>query len=372
MAFQLPDYLTPEFDKPPFNSAPEAKTAPVEIDCVAPDNYHATSIYPEYFKIDGRWVLAQHSRMDCVAVIGEGRVVEIREFRRLRKGDRVVIGRSEDGTEGIYVHENGFKRNNGPKEKFAFRTSDSRETSKAWDYDRLYDILRYEKDNGYIVWVLGPAVCFDRDAREAMTGLIEEGYVHAVLAGNALATHDLEAAIFRTALGQEIYSKITDQHGHYHHLDVLNYARRAGSIEALLKSGIVKDGIVYTCLKKSVRLVLASSIRDDGPLPDVITDISRAQDEMRLHAGRATTVIALATQLHTIATGNMTPSYQVAGGKVRPVFFYAVDMSEFVLNKLKDRGSLEVATIATNVQDFLFILRKGLLNNPGEMAPALM
>jgi hypothetical protein len=196
-----------------------------------------------------------------------------------------------------------------------------------------------------------------------MSGMIEEGYVHAVLAGNALATHDLEAAVFRTALGQDIYNRNASQHGHYNHLDVLNQTRQAGSIRELLDKGIVKDGIVYTCLKKSIPLVLTASIRDDGPMPEVLMDAAEAQDEMRKHTSRATTVISLATQLHSIAAGNMTPSYQVVHSRVRPVFFYAVDMSEFVLNKLKDRGSLEVATIATNVHDFLFILRKGLLSN---------
>lgn len=368
MSFEFPEYIAPDFDKPPLVDAPEVSSALVEADGVAPDNYHATSIYPEYFRLGSRWVLAPHSRMDCLAVLGQGGSVEIKEFRRLKKGERVVVGRSEDGSEGIYVHENGFRQSDLPKEKFAFRTSDSRETSKAWDYDKLYDILRHEKDKGYIVWVLGPAVSFDQDARQAMSGLIEEGYVHAILAGNALATHDLEAAIFRTALGQGIYNRNADLHGHYHHLDVLNRARRAGSIEALLEEGVVRDGIIHTCLKNGVQLVLAPSIRDDGPLPEVCLDVSQAQDEMREHASRATTVIALATQLHTIAVGNMTPSYQIVRGKVRPVFFYAVDMSEFVLNKLRDRGSLEVATIATNVHDFLFILRKGLLNHTAGQA----
>ncbi|MEA2063280.1 MAG: hypothetical protein U9P14_06260 [Gemmatimonadota bacterium] len=361
MAFRLPEYIAPNFNEERFTSAPDVRTEPAPDDCIAPENYHATSIYPEYFKINGRWIMAARSRMDCVAVPGGGNRIAIKEFRKLKKGDKVVIGRTEDGSEGVYVHENGFEKKNGTRDKFAFRTGDSRETSKAWDYDRLYDILKHDRRNGYIVWVLGPAACFDKDARESMTGLIEHGYVHAVLAGNALATHDLEGAVYKTALGQDIYTRQSRQCGHYHHLDILNRARQAGSIEELIGTGQVTNGIIHACIKKGVPLVLAASIRDDGPLPEVVTDTRRAQDDMREHTSRATTVIALATQLHSIAAGNMTPSYHVAGQTVRPVYFYAVDMSEFVLNKLKDRGSLEVVTIAANVHDFLFILKRGLL-----------
>jgi len=299
--------------------------------------------------------------MDCVAVVGKHNKIEIKEFRRLKKNELVVIGRSEDGSEGIYVHENGFGKKNETNDKFAFRTADSRETSKAWDYDRLYDILKHDKEHGYIVWVLGPAVSFDKDARDSMVGLIEKGYVDAILAGNALATHDLEGAIFKTALGQDIYTKESKEYGHYHHLDVINLVRQVGSIEKLIEKGKITGGITHACLEKGIPLVLAASIRDDGPLPEVIQDTCSAQEEMRKYLSTATTVIGLATQLHSIAAGNMTPAYRVVENKIRPVYFYMADMSEFVLNKLKDRGSLEVTTIATNVHDFIFILKKGLL-----------
>ena len=363
MCFQLPEYKAPNFDREPFILSPDADTKPAPRDGVAPENYHATSIYPEYFKITGKWTLAENSRMDCVAVVGQNGKVAIKEFRKLKRNDKVVIGRSEDGSEGIYVHENGFGEKSELKEKFAFRTTDSRETSKAWDYDRLYDLLKYEKKNGFVVWVLGPTVSFDKDARDSMVGLIKKGYVNAVLAGNALATHDLEATMYGTALGQDIYLKESKTYGHYHHLDIINKVNQAGSITGLIRKRIIKEGIIHACIKKGIPVVLAGSIRDDGPLPEVITDTCKAQDAMRKYTSRATTVVSLATQLHSIAVGNMTPTYQVVDNRVRPVFYYTVDMSEFVLNKLKDRGSLEVTTIATNVHDFLFILKQGLLEN---------
>ncbi|HEX3029772.1 MAG TPA: hypothetical protein VHT34_10815, partial [Clostridia bacterium] len=183
-----------------------------------------------------------------------------------------------------------------------------------------------------------------------------------IFAGNALATHDMEGSIFKTALGQDIYTQASYPNGHYHHLDVINQVRNAGSIKEIIDSGAVSDGVIYSCVKKNVPFVLAGSIRDDGPLPEVIADVYNAQNEMRAHTRKATTVISLATQLHSIATGNMTPSYQVVDGVVRPAYIYSVDISEFAVNKLRDRGTLAVTSIVTNVQDFLVNLDRNLVS----------
>jgi len=355
MAFELPAYWPPDFDREPLISSPN-----VLQDGVAPDSFHATTIFPEYFKINGKWILARESRMDC-AVVVEKNEVQVSELRSLRRGDTVVVGRGENGEKGIYLHTAGFKELSTLEEKFAFRLTRSRETSYSQDYDKMYDLLTHEREKGYIVWVLGPAVAFDSDARDSMVALVENGYVHALLAGNALATHDLEAAAFRTGLGQDIYTQSPVFRGHYHHLDVLNMARAAGSIEALVEKKKINDGVIHACLEKSVPMVLAGSIRDDGPLPGVIVDVCEAQDAMRMHTRKATTLIGLATQLHTIAAGNMTPSYQVVDGRVRPVYIYAVDISEFAVNKLRDRGTLGVTSIVTNIQDFLVILKRNLI-----------
>lgn len=361
MAFQLPEYREPELSSRPLASCPDARLERVETAGVAPAGYHATTIYPEYVKLKGDWVLATESRMDSVIVVGGDGGLDVKEFRRLEPGDMVVVGRREDGSEGILVHSDGFESGEALDEPFIFRTGRTRETAYSRDYDRMYDLLNYERENGYIVWVLGPAVAFDHDSRTAMSSLIESGYAHAVLAGNALATHDVEAALYRTGLGQDIYTQRSASSGHYNHLDTLNRAREAGSLRAMVEKGEVEDGIVRTCILNDVPLVAAGSIRDDGPLPETITDCAVSQDEMRRHARRATTVIALATQLHAIATGNITPSYQVVDGRVRPVFIYVVDVSEFAVNKLRDRGTLEVTSIVTNVQDFLVHLGRKLL-----------
>lgn len=375
--FSMPRYREPDFAAPPFVGSPDATWAPVEQDGVAPEGYHSTSMYPEYVKVGGRWVLAKKSRMDSSIVIDlpgdagagaiEGPRLRVVENRNLRVGERVVLGRTENAEEGIFVHQDGFSEAvsgddlGGSADKFAFRQGRSRETSYARDYDRLVELLRYEREHGRVVWVLGPAFAFDEDARRAMQLLVENGYVDAVMAGNALATHDLEGAMFHTALGQDIYTQRPCRNGHCNHLDVINRVRRSGSIERFIEDYGVEDGIVASCVRADVPLVLAGSIRDDGPLPGVIGDVYEAQAAMRATVSDATTVICLATMLHTIATGNVTPSYTVTDdGTVRPVFLYAVDVSEFAVNKLLDRGSLSATTFVANVQDFAVIVAKGL------------
>ena len=362
MAFILPLFNPPDFSEPRFADAPIVTFVPVTHQGAAPGNYHATSIYPEYFHMEkGKWQLLRESRMDCVVVRKEDNGLAVRPFRHLKPGDLVALGRRENGEDGIFVHPRAFGFPDHITEKFAFRTQITRETSFSIDYDELYDLLEHERNNGFVVWVLGPATAFDWDAREAFVGLIERGYVHGVLAGNALAVHDVEAALFGTALGQEIYSKRSAEFGHYKHLDAINKIRRLGSIKAAIEEGLVKDGIMRALITREIPYVLAGSIRDDGPLPEVIADVYVAQDSMRALTRQATTVIALATQLHAIATGNMVPSYIATGeNRVRPVYFYSVDMSEFAASKLANRGSLTARSILTNVQDFVVTVERGL------------
>ena len=363
MSFDMPRYHEPNFFEPKLALSPDCAVAVVEADGVAPRGYHSTSMFPEYFKIGGTWRLAEESRMDSSVVVGEDGVLHVVENRNLKVGDQVVLGRTEDGSEGIFVHTTGFvdPALAGIDDKFQFRQGRSRETAFARDYDRLFDLLRHERDHGKVVWVMGPAFAFDHDARYAMQHMVEEGYVDAVMAGNALATHDLEAGLLHTALGQDIYTQETVKNGHYNHLDVLNEVRRSGSIPAFVDEHHISDGIIYALVKNDVPFVLTGSIRDDGPMPEVIGDVYEGQSRMRDVVRDATTVICLATMLHTIATGNMVPSFRVMGdGTIRPVYFYAVDADEFVVNKLLDRGSLSATTVVTNVQDFITIVAKGL------------
>ena len=298
--------------------------------------------------------------MDCVAVCRDG-AVSIVEFRNVKEGDPVAVGRTEDGSQGIYVHTTGFEEERTEEgEAFSFRQGRSRETAYSMDYDAMYELLRHEREHGNILWVMGPACTFDADARSAFAALVREGFVDGVLGGNALATHDLEAGCRGTALGQDIYTQRSQPNGHYNHIDTINDVRRLGSIQAFVDSGAVKDGIIYECVKKGVPFVLVGSVRDDGPLPEVYGNVYEGQDAMRNLIRKATTIICMASTLHTVATGNMTPCYRVVDGVVRPLYFYSVDISEFAVNKLRDRGSLTVKTIVTNVQDFIVHVKNGV------------
>lgn len=360
MSFQLRQYIEPDFGLEKFTEAPDARLQLAPKDMTAPEGFHATSIFPEYFKIDGKWLLAEDSRMDCVAVYENGKI-HVREFRNVKQGDRIVVGRTEDCEDGIYVHADCFARDENKDAPFSFRQSRSRETAFSYDYEQLYDLLRHERKNGYIVWVLGPACAFDAEARSAFSKLIAEGYVDALLAGNALATHDLEASLLGTALGQDIKTQRPHFNGHYNHIDTINKVNLHGSIPAFLEKEGIEEGIMYSCVKHGVPYVLNGSLRDDGPLPEVYEHTYVGQDAVRSHVRKATTVIGMATVLHTIATGNMTPNYRVMeDGTIRQIYFYTIDTSEFAVNKLGDRGSLAARGIVTNVQDFVCNLAKGL------------
>ena len=358
----IPTYQAPDFNEEKFINAPNACYVEADMDGVAPENYHSTSMFPEYFKINGKWILANKSRMDSSVVLSSDETLRVVENRNLKKGDRVIIGRTENCEEGVYVHTSGFDVSTSDVEdNFVFRQGRSRETAFTKDYDKLIELLKYEKEHGNILWVMGPAFAFDYDARNAMASLIDNGYAHGLMAGNALATHDLEGALLNTALGQDIYTQKPHKNGHYNHLDVINKVRRSGSIPQFIEDHNIDNGIMHSLVKNDVPFVLTGSIRDDGPLPEVIGNAYDGQTAMRALTEKATTVICLATMLHTIATGNMTPSFtQQEDGTIRPVFLYCVDAAEFAVNKLQDRGSLCSIGIVTNVQDFITIIAKGL------------
>jgi hypothetical protein len=190
-----------------------------------------------------------------------------------------------------------------------------------------------------------------------MVWFIENGFVSALLAGNAVAVHDIEAAMYGTTLGMSGTGEATEG-GHGLHMRAINQVRAAGSIAKAVERGIVKNGIMHACVTHKVPFVLCGSIRDDGPLPDVYTDITEAQDAMRAHAVKATMAILIATALHAIATGNMLPAFVTEkDGTLRELATICVDSSEFVVSKLKDRGTHQAFGVVTNAQDFMHILR---------------
>jgi hypothetical protein len=267
MPFTLPVYHPPDFGQPPLQDAPLVSFAPVPEPGVAPENYHATSIFPEYYHFaKDRWVLLPHSRMDCVVVRSGDGLLVAREFHHLEKGELVALGRGENGEEGIFVHTGAFAEPTPLAEKFSFRTRLTRETSFSIDYDELFELLPHEREQGFILWVVGPAAVFDHDSRQALISLIRRGYVQGLLAGNALAVHDLEAALYQTALGQGIYGKRPVHLGHYHHLDALNVVRRLGSTAKSMEAGLIQDGVMHALWERG--------FPTSSPAPSGTTDLS--------------------------------------------------------------------------------------------------
>ena len=335
--------------------APDAKFIPAPADGVLPENFFATTNLPTYVKLNGEWVMPREPRMDGSLVLDREGLLWVREGRRVHRGEKVAVGSAEDGSEGIYVQPSVLPEE-ASEEEFRFMSSlVSRE--KPIDYSLMARILIDERNRrGYPIWVAGPALVHAR-ARADMVWFIENGFVGALLAGNAVAVHDIEAAIFGTTLGMT-NTGVSVPGGHGLHMRAINKVRAAGSIAEAVKRGIVTNGIMYALVTHDVPFVLTGSIRDDGPLPEVITDNLTAQDEMRRHTIKATMAILVATALHSIATGNMLPSF-VAGsdGTLRELTTICVDSSEFVVSKLKDRGTRQAFGVVTNAQDFMQILR---------------
>jgi lysine-ketoglutarate reductase/saccharopine dehydrogenase-like protein (TIGR00300 family) len=349
-------YRPPNFAAPPLAGAPDARFTPAPADGVLPDGFFSTTNLPTYVKLPDAWRRPRLPRMDCVIVRSADDLVTT-EPRRVRRGDKVALGAAEDGSEGILVHVEGFLGGTRSPNEFRFMATEvSRE--RPVDYSVLAELLGEEKQRGgKILWVIGPALVHAR-AREDMIWFIENGYVQTLFGGNAVAVHDLEAAIFGTTLGMSSSGESVEG-GHGLHMRAINAIRRAGSIEKAVGQGIAKSGIMHALVTHQIPYVLAGSIRDDGPLPDVIPDTLAAQDAMRSHTATATFAIFVATALHAIAVGNMLPAFVDTGvtEDIRPLTTICVDQTEFVVTKLRDRGTHQAYGVVTNAQDFMHVLR---------------
>jgi lysine-ketoglutarate reductase/saccharopine dehydrogenase-like protein (TIGR00300 family) len=344
---------TPDLTRPPFAGAPDATFLPAPADGVLPEGFYATSNLPTWVCVGGRWQMPTRPRMDG-AVVPRGDGLEVVEPRRVRAGEPVLLGLSEDGTEGVVVGTEGFLRSSSANEFRFMATEVSRE--RPVDYAELAERLEQERRlGGYLIWVIGPALVHSR-ARTDLEWFIRSGYVQAVLAGNAVAVHDIEAAIFGTTLGMSS-AGLPTAGGHSLHMRAINRIRAAGSIEAAVRAGLIPDGIMHALVTEGVPYLLAGSIRDDGPLPGVITDTLAAQDAMRAFTDRATGAIFIATALHAIAVGNMLPAFHQQRGAPEPLMTVCVDQTEFVVHKLRDRGTHQAYGVVTNAQDFMHVLR---------------
>lgn len=366
----MPQYQKPDFSLARLRQAPNAKWAAAPANGVLPPDFFSTTNLPTYLKVDGEWRLPSQPRMDGAVVLDDGGGLRVHEGRYIRAGDRVAIGRAEDGSEGIYVHASGFldERGEGPAGEFKFMSSEvSRE--KPTDYEQIARMLLSERERGgHIVWVVGPAVLHSR-GRDNLAWFIANGFVNVLFGGNAIAVHDIEAAVMGTTLGMNSRG-VPLKGGHAFHMRAINRVREAGSIPNAVAQGLISGGVMHALVNHGVPYILAGSIRDDGPLPDTITDIIAAQEAMKEHTTRATAVMMIATALHSIAAGNMLPSYvhDEATGEIRPLATVCVDSSEFVVSKLKDRGTHQAFGVITNAQDFLHVLRH-YVEEPAAAAP---
>ena len=353
-------YNPPDFMTLGLQEAPECRFEPAPKDKTLPEGFTSTTNFPTYVHINGEWRLPKMPRMDSHLVWEpKTQELEIKEFRRIRKGDLVAVAQQEDGSDGVLVWDKGFQQSSQEEEAFSFMSSDvSRE--KPTDYNSLLDAFQKNKD-GHIVWVVGPALVHSR-GREALEWLIRNGYVHCLLSGNAVAVHDIEAALYGSTLGMKSDGTPAEA-GHSCHMRAINEVKNAGSVKEIVLSGKIKTGIMKSLVDSDVPFILAGSIRDDGPLPDTITDALEAQALMREHTSQATMVVMVATALHSIAVGNMLPTYYMnQEGEPEELTTICVDQTEFVVSKLKDRGTHQAFGVVTNAQDFMRIIHLELLS----------
>src|SRR5437016_10342142 len=300
----------PNFATPPLSGAPDARFTPAPADGVLPDGFFSTTNLPTYVKLPSGWRRPRLPRMDCVIVQTTGDDLVTTEPRRVRKADKVAVGAAEDGSEGIFVHVEGFLGGTHSPNEFRFMATEvSRE--RPVDYSVLAELLGEEKERGgKMLWVIGPALVHAR-AREDMIWFIENGYVSVLFGGTAVAVPDLEASIFGTTLGMSSSGESVEG-GHGLHMRAINAIRRAGSIEKAVRQGIATSGIMHALVTRGVPYVLAGSIRDDGPLPDVIPDTLAAQDAMPSHTATATFAVFVATALRAIPARNTLPAFMAS------------------------------------------------------------
>lgn len=319
---------------------------PVEHDGVAPDDFYVTTIYPTEIRVDGEWLRVENQRMDAAIAVTptpEGLAVRCKLLRDLKLGDKVAVGSS-----GIRTVRNVEERDRPKTEEFSFMGAGvSSERKVELVVERIAWEMRQIRDQrGKVIVVAGPVVIHTGGSHH-LARLIREGYVQALLGGNAIAVHDIEQALLGTSLGVDMKQGVTVRGGHRHHLRAINTIRRAGNITKAVEQGVLQSGVFYECVRNNIPYSLAGSIRDDGPLPDTTMDLIQAQQDYTELIKGADLILMLSSMLHSIGVGNMTP----AGVKL-----VCVDINPAVVTKLSDRGSVESVGVVTDVGLFLSLL----------------
>jgi len=321
----------------------DAALQPAPTDGCAPDDFYSTSNHHTWVRHQGEWLEVERQRMDAAIVIEQGRA-DCRKLRDLRAGDQVVCF-----LDGIRVVPEFRERD---RHGFAFMTGGiSSERHVETSVERIAEMIRDVKSSGgRTAFVVGPVVVHT-GAAAYFCDLVRRGYVDVLLAGNALAVHDIEGALYGTSLGISLKTGVPVEGGHRHHMRAINAIRRAGGIREAVASGLLTSGIMYECVTHDVPYVLAGSIRDDGPLPDTIMDLVIAQDRYAEALSDVRMAVVLSTMLHGIGVGNMLPSWT----KV-----VCVDINPSVVTKLVDRGSAQTMGVVTDTGLFVHQLARKL------------
>lgn len=319
----------------------EVELVASEKDKTVPDNFYSTTNYITEIRYDNRWINIDNIEMDCMLVVDtDKKTATCKPLNSIKKGEKIVVGHK-----GVRVTPPEKSRG---KNTFEFMNSEA--SAEKPTHSIIHNVakeMKEIKDKGGKVCVVGGPAVIHTGCAPVLAQLIKEGYVNKLFAGNALATHDIEDALYGTSLGVKTETGELVAHGHKHHLRAINTINKAGSIKDAVEQGVLTRGVMYECVKNDTPYILAGSIRDDGPLPDVITDSQEAQQRMREEVQDVDMVIMIATLLHSVATGNIIPA------RIKSV---CVDISNASVTKLSDRGSAQVISIVTDIGSFLPIL----------------
>ncbi len=322
----------------------DAALATVVRDRCAPDDFYSTTNHRTLVRHNQGWIEVSNQRMDALIVVRDGEAV-CRKLRDLQTGDRVVVG-----LRGIRVVPESKERD---RLAFAFMSNGvSSERQVETAVRQTATLIEQTLAQGQKVLVVAGPVVVHAGGAPGLARLIRHGFVQGVLSGNALGVHDIEAALFGTSLGLRLSDGRQEEHGHRNHMRAINAVYQCGGARAAVESGRVRSGILYECVRKGVPFVLAGSLRDDGPLPETITDMNAAQDAYAAQLKDAGLVLCLGSMLHSIATGNMAPGW---------IKFVCVDINPAVATKVSDRGTGQAVGVVADVGLFVDLLAKRLV-----------
>jgi lysine-ketoglutarate reductase/saccharopine dehydrogenase-like protein (TIGR00300 family) len=321
----------------------DAELRVAERDRCAPEDFYSTTNQRTLVRVGNQWLEAQNQRMDAMVVVGDG-IARCRRLRDIKAGDSVVVG-----MKGIRVIPEAKERD---RMAFAFMSNEiSSERQVETAVQQTAAILRQCREEGRkIVAVAGPVVVHTGGCGP-LSKLIRSGWIDGLLGGNAIAVHDIESALLGTSLGVRTQDGRLEEHGHRNHMRAINAINHSGSIADAVHDGKLTKGVMYECVKANIPFVLAGSLRDDGPLPDVITDMNQAQDAYARQLKDAGVVLCLSSMLHSIAAGNMLPAW---------VKIVCVDINPAVPTKVSDRGTGQAVGVVTDVGLFLDLLAQKL------------